>query len=173
MSSLLFLASVIKYFAIAIGVGAVTLSTVNFFIFLSDGTLDKDERHLIATAHLLIRLAILVVLLTLLPEILCYHQTVGIAYLDAVILGELFVLFLLSLNALLLTAGIIPAVMAPVMQVSGWYALGMLNILQFSGATEFSFLLFMLAFVTWFIFVAAVVNGILAYLRAKQQKMLH
>lgn len=168
MSSLFVLISILKAFGVSLGVGASTVTITNFFVAIADGTIDETERRMLGVAYTILRIAMALILITTLLLLLYEYNTVGSSNLPTHAFGELLVLFVLYLNALLMTAHIISTTLGPAMQAGSWYTLGTLLALQAEGITDFSFVQFLFGYITWLVLAIGIVNTIMAILKVKR-----
>ncbi len=163
----IFLITMLKFFATSLGIGASTLAITNYFIAVADGYIDENERRMMGVAYGLLRIAMVVILAVSILQITIEYSAVGLTNLSAPSFAQLLVLFVLYLNALLMTAHLVPNTVGPALQAGSWYTLGTLLAFESLSYTDFSFLLFLLGYVTWLILAIAIVNGILAVIKGK------
>ena len=74
----------------------------------------------------------------------------------------------LFVNAILMTAHLVPSTIGPGLQAGSWYTLGTLIALQAHSITDFTVLQFLLAYVTWLVLATGIVNGVMAILKSKR-----
>lgn len=168
MSSLLVLISILKTFGVSLGVGASTITITHFFVAIADGTIDETERRMLGAAYVILRVAMVIILVATLLLLFYEYKTVGLSDLPAYAFGELLALFVLYLNALLMTAHLVPTAFGPALQAGSWYTLGMLVALQAEGVTDFSFVQFLFGYSAGLVFAIGMVNAIMAILKAKR-----
>lgn len=166
METIILLLTVLQSFAISLGVGSSTLAIVNFFVAISDGKIDDTERKMMGIVYIVLRIAMVLILLTTLALAISAYMSAGIApetVMQLIIVGILF------LNAILMTARLMPSTFGPALQAGSWYTLGTISALASVNAVAFSLLIFLLAYATWLVLAIAIVNGIMAWLRHKNQ----
>jgi len=163
------LITILKVFSISLGVGSSTLAITNFFVAIADGTIDETERRMMGVVYVVLRVAMVLILLTTVMLLCLEYGSTGLASMSAFSLSQIIVLFVLYLNALLMTAHLVPTTVGPAFQAGSWYTLGTLTALQVLGATGFSLMQFLLAYAAWLILAIGIVNGIMAALRYKRK----
>lgn len=113
---------------IALGVGSSTLAIGSFLVARSDGTIDPSERRLLGVIYLALRVAMVLILLTVLyitlvtPDVLAGQA------------GHIFTLIaVLYINALVMTFLKRGMRILPAVQAGTWYTLGfVVNMSTFS-----------------------------------------
>jgi hypothetical protein len=168
MSLFIALVAVLKSFAISLGVGSSTLAITNFFVAISDGKIDDTERKMMGVVYIILRIAMVAILVTTIITLGASYDGTWLRSFAAYELGQMLVIFVLFANASLMTAHIIPSNFGPAIQAGNWYTLGTLSALQGLGFTHFTFTQFIFAYITWVLLALAIVNGIMAILRAKR-----
>lgn len=169
MTFFITLVTIIQTFSISLGTGASTLAIINFFVAIADGTIDETERKMMGIVYIVLRVAMVLILLTTMLLIAPEYSSVGLAGLSAFSVGQIVVLLVLYTNALLMTAHLIPTTFGPAIQAGSWYTLGTLVALQILGMTGFTLLDFFMAYVTWVILAVSIVNGTMAWMKAKRE----
>lgn len=163
--------SILQVFAISLGVGSSTLAIVNFFVAIADGKIDDTERKMMGIVYVVLRVAMVAILVTTFTlvgrDYLADSTTLGVTS-----LAQLTILLVLFCNALLMTAHIMPSTFGPSLQAGSWYTLGTLTALGTIDINSFSYTHFLLAYGTWLVLAVAIVNGIMAYLRAQRHGFL-
>ncbi len=162
------LISIIQSFAISLGVGSSTLAITSFFVAINDGTIDDTERKMMGVVYIVLRVAMVLILITTLILLSLKYATVGLAGMSAFHGGQLLAIIVLFVNAMLMTAHLIPSNFGPAIQAGNWYTLGTLSALLPLGITGFSFGQFLLAYITWLVLAVSIVNGIMAILRGRR-----
>lgn len=159
---------IVQTFAISLGTGSSTLAIINFFAAIADGTIDETERRMMGIVYKVLRIAMVAILLsTVLLVANTYSQT-GLMNLPAFYFAQAFTLFVLYVNALLMTAHLVPSTFGPGIQAGSWYTLGTLAALQIAGTTDFKFLAFFLGYIAWIVLAIGIVNGVMAILKSKK-----
>lgn len=170
MTAFFTLAAILQSFAISLGVGSSTLAIVNFFAAIADGTIDETERRMMGIVYVVLRIAMVAILVTtvlLVAPTLFYD---GISALSVINIGQTLVIAVLFINAMLMTAHLVPSTVGPGLQAGSWYTLGTLIALQAQGVVSFSVLQFCLAYAAWLALAIGIVNGIMAVLKARKHK---
>jgi hypothetical protein len=110
-------------------------------------------------------LAILGTTMLLLAPVVAYD---GLLALSPIAIGQCIAIAVLFINAMLMTAHIVPSTIGPGLQAGSWYTLGTLIALQAQGVTEFTLLVFFLAYVSWLVLAVGIVNGVMAFLKSRK-----
>ena len=168
METFLLLTTILKVFAISLGVGSSTLAVTNFFVAIADGEIDETERRMMGVVYVVLRIAMVLILATVALLVGTEYSAVGITHLSAYSLAELTVLFVLYLNALLMSAHLVPTTVGPAFQAGSWYALGTLTALAAASHAGFTYFQFLVSYVAWVILAIGIVNFIMAILKVKR-----
>lgn len=160
------LVAIFQVFAISLGVGSSTLAITNFFVAIADGKIDDTERKMMGIVYVVLRVAMVAILLTTLILIGRTAITLGLEALSSIEYLKLTILVVLFGNAILMTKHIMPSTFGPSLQAGSWYTLGTIAALETINVTDFSYTHFLLGYITWLVLAVAIVNGIMAYLRA-------
>lgn len=166
MDTSLIFVSLVQSMAISLGVGASTLAIVNFFVALKDGTIDQTERHMMGAVYVVLRVAMVVILAATLLLFMVDYTEGGMPMTTYLAQGTLIAV--LYLNAVLMTAKIMPVTIGPALQAATWYSLGIVAALVSLGFTAFGYLQFGLGYLTVILLAVSVVNGIMAHQKAKR-----
>ncbi len=166
MTFFIVLITILQSFSISLGVGSSTLAIINFFVAISDGKIDETERKMMGVTYIILRVSMVLILVT--SVILLAYQN-STPSLPPFAWAQLLTLIVLFVNAMLMTARLMPSTFGPALQAGSWYTLGTLLPLQFLGLTEFTFTQFLMAYVTWLILATGIVNGIMAILKSKRE----
>jgi hypothetical protein len=165
-----FLLTILQAFSISLGVGSSTLAITNFFVAIADGKIDDTERRMMGVVYIVLRVAMVSILLTsgalMTLRLIGGEELMGGDYALLTIIATLF------LNAILMTKHIMPSTFGPSIQAGSWYALAALMSILAQGYTEFGYALFLLTYITWIVLATAIVNGIMAYLRAHRHNVI-
>jgi hypothetical protein len=165
MTILISLVAILQTFSISLGVGSSTLAIINFFVAISDGKIDETERKMMGVVYTLLRVAMVAILTTTLGLIALEFVYSGVTSLTAFDIAQLFALSVLFINAVLMTFRIMPSTFGPALQAGSWYTLGALVALKLQGITDFTFIQFFMAYVTWLVLAIGIVNGIMSLLK--------
>ncbi len=165
MTFILTVLIILQSFAISLGVGSSTLAIVNFFAAIADGTIDETERRMMGIVYVVLRVAMLLILMTTLSIVGLEYYLGGGAAIRSVIYAQLVALSVLFINAVLMTAHLVPSTFGPAIQAGSWYTLGTLVPLAALGYTDFALWQFLLAYVTWIVLAIGIVNGVMAVLK--------
>jgi len=169
MSLFITLVAIIQSLSISLGVGSSTLAIVNFFAAIADGTIDETERRMMGIVYVVLRIAMVLILVTSLFLVAIQYSEVGLDGLSAFTYGQLLALAVLFLNAMLMTAHLMPSTYGPAIQAGSWYTLGGLLAIQLQGADTFTFTQFILGYITWIVLAVGIVNGVMAIQKAKRK----
>jgi hypothetical protein len=167
------LVAILQSFSISLGVGSSTLAIINFFVAISDGRIDETERRMMGVVYVVLRVAMVLILLTTIT-LLAYEASMVGSLLQMSVFSYVMALPLaiLFINALLMTLHIMPSTFGPSIQAASWYTLGALMALKALDITGFSFIVFILSYITWIVLATAIVNGIMAWLKAHRHGLI-
>lgn len=172
MTLFITIVAILQSFSISLGVGSSTLAIINFFAAIADGTIDPTERRMMGIVYVVLRVAMVSILLTTILLIAYQSTETDILTLSTFAYAQLFALMVLFSNAMLMTARLMPSNFGPAIQAGSWYTLGTLAALVPLGLTSFTFLQFILGFVTWIVLAVSIVNGVMAIQLAKRTNTL-
>ncbi len=168
MTLFITLVSLLQSLSISLGVGSSTLAVSNFFVAIYDGTIDEAERRMMGVVYVVLRVAMVLILLTTILLISHEYSAVGLLNLSAFSFGQLLALFVLYINALLMTAHLMPTTVGPAFQAGSWYTLGTLAGLKSLGLVNFTFTQFFLGYISAIIFMIGLINAIMAIIKNKR-----
>lgn len=171
MTTFLTLVAILQSFSISLGVGSSTLAITSFFVAIADGSINPDERRMMGVVYIVLRVAMVLILVTTLC-LLAAQVNGGTLELVPFNVAQLVVIGVLFVNAMLMTAHLIPSNFGPAIQAGNWYTLGILAALVPLGHTTFTLFHFLFAYVTWIVLAIAIVNGIMAIQVARRNKLL-
>ncbi|MEN9920401.1 MAG: hypothetical protein RL538_294 [Candidatus Parcubacteria bacterium] len=171
MLTFLTLISILQSFSISLGVGSSTLAIVSFFVAIADGNINPDERRMMGVVYIVLRIAMILILITTLCLFAAQYQR-GMVYFSAFDIAQFTVIGVLFINAMLMTAHLIPSNFGPAIQAGNWYTLGTLSALSAIGLTGFTVSMFFFSYFTWLILAISIVNGVMAMQMARRHKML-
>lgn len=171
MTTFLTLVAILQSFSISLGVGSSTLAITNFFVAIADGSISPDERRMMGVVYIVLRIAMILILITTLC-LLAAQYSAGTLYLVPYNIAQLVVIGVLFVNAMLMTAHLMPSNFGPAIQAGNWYTLGTLAALAPLSLTTFGLTHFFLAYITWIALAIAIVNGIMAMQMAKRNKIV-
>lgn len=162
--------SILQNIAISLGVGSSTLAVVNFFVAIADGKIDETERKMMGVTYTVLRVAMVNILITTIA-ILCIQSFIltGIVPTEF-IMYQLILISMLFINSLLMTKRLMPSTFGPAIQAGSWYTLGILTALEPFGLTNFSLVQFLLIYAAVIVLGVSLVNGMMAYLKARHQR---
>lgn len=166
------LITILQSVAISIGVGGSTFAILNFFNALQDGVIDDTERRMMGVVYTVLRIAMVAILLTTLALFHVQYVYNGLESFSVLQWAQLFTLFILFLNAGMMTAHIMPSTFGPAIQAGNWYALGLLTTLKPLPDTDFTVLEFGLSYITWLVLAVCIVNGAMAYMKAHRHGLI-
>lgn len=167
METILVIAAIVQGVAISLGVGTSTIAIVNFFAAIADGVIDQTERHMMGYVYFVLRIAMVLILITILITFTSEFVSTGTLYLGTATAATLILVALLYANAILMTCRIMPSTVGPALQAATWYTLGAMASFASLGLITFSLLTFMLGYASVVLLAVAIVNGIMAYLKSK------
>ncbi len=172
MTIFVLLVSIIQSFSISLGVGSSTLAISNFFVAIADGKIDDTERRMMGVVYIVLRVAMILILISTLILLSLAYASTGLAGMSAFHFGQIMATIVLFVNAMLMTAHLMPSNFGPAIQAGNWYTLGILFALVPLGLTGFTFTQFFLAYITWLVLAVSIINGIMALLRARRHGVL-
>ena len=162
--------AILQSFSISLGVGSSTLAIVNFFAAIADGTIDETERRMMGIVYIVLRIAMMLILVTTIFLVCTSYSTGELFNMAAFTYGQLLALAVLFINAMLMSAHLMPSTFGPSVQAGSWYTLGTLAALVPLGMTEFTFTQFLLAYITWVVLATGIINGTMAILKSRMKK---
>ncbi len=163
------LISILQSFAISLGVGSSTLAIINFFVAIFDGKIDETERKMMGVAYIILRVAMVVILVTTISLLALESAGRGVYGLSAFSFAQLIIIAVLFLNAILMTARLMPSTFGPAIQAGSWYALGTLAAFVPLGLTGFSITQFLLGYLTWVVLATSIVNGVMSLIKHRKR----
>lgn len=152
------LATIVQSLAISLGVGSSTLAILNFFVAIADGTIDETERRMMGIVYVVLRVAMVLILVSTIFLIIHRYVLALPLTWTGYEVGQQVALAMLFINALFMTAHLVPTTLGPAIQAGSWYTLGVLSALGLLGLTDFSIQTFVLAYVSGLSLAVAVVN---------------
>ncbi len=131
METFLIIIAVLKAVSIALGVGGSTIAIALYLGSLSnDGKIDKSERRMLGIVYTVLRMAMILIFLTHLILNIPVYMAYGVAGLMTPLnFIQWLMLFILYVNALLMTTHVMPDTYGPGIQASTWYTLGVITTL--------------------------------------------
>lgn len=162
MTILFTLVAIMQSFAISLGVGSSTLAIVNFFVAIADGNIEPSERRMMGVVYVVLRVAMIVILVSTLILLAKQYAVTGFSSMSAFSIGQLVVILALFVNAMLMTAHMMPSNFGPALQAGSWYTLGTLAALVPLSLTNFNLIEFFMVYVTWLVLAVSIVNGVMA-----------
>lgn len=171
MTVLITLVTILQSFAISLGVGSSTLAITNFFVAIADGKIDDTERRMMGVVYIVLRIAMGLILATTIFLVATEYGQFGIMGINNFAYAQLMVLAVIFVNAILMTAHLVPSTIGPGLQAGSWYTLGTLSALALTANTDFSLLQFSLAFITWLVLAISIVNAVMAILMYRRNEL--
>lgn len=171
MENMLLVASVAQGVAVSLGVGTSTMAIVNFFGAIADGKIDEAERRMMGFTYFVLRVAMIVILLTILASFSAEVMTTGTLALTTSTVATIVLVSMLYINAILMTVHIMPSTFGPALQASSWYTLGIMASLSSLGLVTFGILPFLLGYASVFLLAVALVNGTMAIMKHKRESV--
>lgn len=169
MEMIFVLVSIVQSVAISLGVGCSTVAIVNFFVAISDGKIDEQERKMMGVVYILLRVAMVLILTSTFVLTLLMFTPSSNQYMSSFVYGVWTLVGVLFLNAVLMTKRIIPSNIGPALQASTWYTLGVLIALVPLGLTHFSFVEFLLGYTAAIALGLSIVNGMMGHLKHRKK----
>ncbi|MEZ4195488.1 MAG: hypothetical protein R3B53_03830 [Candidatus Paceibacterota bacterium] len=161
------LISIIQAMGISLGVGSSTLAILNFFYAIKDGKIEPAERGIMGVNYIVLRVAMVIILLT--TAYLFVTDMVNATTITAYTYAQLTIIFVLFLNAILMTARIMPSSFGPAIQASSWYALGFLLTLVPHDLTDFTYVTFIISYFGFFVFVTLLIKFVMSVLKKRSE----
>ena len=163
------LIAIVQSFSISLGVGSSTLAIINFFVAIFDGKIDETERKMMGVTYIILRVAMVAILVTSVALLAVETAGRGVYGLSAYSLAQLIILAVLYINAILMTARLMPSTFGPSIQAGSWYTLGTLAALVPLGLVNFTLTQFLLAYLTWVVLATSIVNGVMAIIKHRKR----
>lgn len=168
METMIIIASLAQGIAISLGVGTSTMAIVSFFSAIADGAIDATERRMLGLIYFVLRVAMVVILLTMLALFTAEIMTTGSLALSTFTTSLILLVSVLYINAILMTLRIMPSTLGPAIQASSWYTMGMMASLNSLGLVTFGLLEFVLGYLSVILLATALVNGVMAIMKHRQ-----
>lgn len=170
MEFIIICVAVVQSIAISLGVGSSTLAVINFFVAIADGKIDETERKMMGVVYVVLRVAMFAIATT--TAVIVVHNVIagGISTLTPFVDAEITLIAALFLNALLMTARLMPSTFGPAIQAGSWYTLGMVTALVPLGLTDFTYFQFLLGYLSVLTLATALINGAMAFLKEKKRR---
>lgn len=165
MELFLILVAYIQSLAVSLGVGSSTIAVCNYVAALRDGQIDTSERGIMGVTYVLLRVAMVVIAITLIIQAVIFIPQYGFAYFQPFILFVWLIVAVLYANAFLMTKHLIPSTVGPSLQAVSWYTLGTLYFLSTIYVTTFAFTTLMLWYGLAFLLVTVALNGVIAFVQ--------
>jgi len=171
METSIIILTILQAMGISLGVGTSTIALVNFFHAIKDGVIDPIERGFMGLTYIVLRVAMVVIILTVAGLTALGILAEGSAYVTGYELAQVFLTVVLFANASLMTARLMPSKFGPAIQAASWYSLGLLAALVPLGyTTNFSFAGFFFSFVPFVVFMIILIMAIMNIQKRKAQK---
>lgn len=131
METFFIIIEVLKAISISLGVGSSTLAIALYLGSLSnDGKIDKSEKRMLGVVYTVLRLSMVLIFITHLITNIPLYMVGGAEYLVSPLnFIQWLILLILYVNALLMTAHIMPDTYGPGIQVATWFSLGVITVL--------------------------------------------
>lgn len=163
MEIIVILLSVLFNISLSLGVGSSTLAIINFFVAIADGKINPEERRMMGVVYVVLRISMVLLLLTSLLLMSINVQQMGLVTYSPLMIATWILLFILYLNAILMTVRFMPSAFGPSIQAGTWYTFGIITTLSSLGII-FSVTQFVLVYVSFVLFITLLVNSIMQYL---------
>ena len=168
MEMILILIALLQSIAVSLGVGSSTLAIINFFVAIADGKIDENERKMMGVVYTVLRVAMVLIAVTAVIIAGIQMLDMGTAYVTPFVLAVWTLIGMLFLNAVLMTKRIMPSNFGPSIQAGTWYTLGIIMALLQFDLTNFTYIQFLLGYVSVVALATAIVNGMMGYLKKKR-----
>lgn len=163
MEIIIILLTILFNIALSLGVGSSTLAIINFFVAIADGRINADERRMMGVVYIVLRVSMVLLLLTSLLLMSINVQQAGLITYSPLMIATWILLFVLYLNAILMTIRVMPSAFGPSIQAGTWYTFGVITTLASLGII-FSVTQFVLVYLSFILFITLLVNGTMQYL---------
>jgi hypothetical protein len=120
MDDFIVASAVFHILLISVGVGASLVAIVNYLYASVDGTLNRTERGMMGVTYIILRFITIAFLLSSLCIVLFDTHSIGIGVYSPALLANLTLLFVLYINAILISTQFIGIAQALVIQFSTW-----------------------------------------------------
>lgn len=169
METLILIATVAQGVAISLGVGTSTMAIVNFFAAIADGKIDEAERRMMGLVYFVLRVAMVIIMLTMLALFTAEAVTTGTIVLTTFAVSTIVLVCTLYANAILMTMRIMPSTVGPALQASTWYTLGIMASLNSLSLVTFGVIQFLLGYASAILLAVAIVNGVMAIMKHRRE----
>ena len=165
MELLYIVITIVQTLAISLGIGAATLSVLNFFGAIKDGLIDDTERHLMGLTTNVLRIALSLLVITTFLQAILRFSTIGVEIFSTLFFILWTLICFLILITILTKRSLLSSTVGPGMMVASWYVLGIVLALISLGVQNFSYWQFFVGLVATMALSVSVINGFLAHLR--------
>lgn len=154
--------------AVSLGVGCSTVAITQFLVALKDGQVDQSERRMLGVVYILLRVAMGLILATLIVQAgIIYYITGSLLFISPFFMALYTAVAVLYVNAVAMTMHWVPMRIAPAIQATSWYTLGVLMAMVSLNLIDFPYMEFLLVYVGTGILVAACLNLVIRKLSPK------
>lgn len=164
MEIIIILLTILFNIALSLGVGSSTLAIINFFVAIADGNINPDERRMMGVVYTVLRVSMILLFIISLLLVSLNVQQAGIITYSPLVISTWILLFVLYLNAILMTLRIMPSAFGPSIQAGTWYSFSIATTLSTLGII-FTVTQFVLVYISFVLFVTLLVNGTMMYLQ--------
>ena len=168
MEIIIIVLAILQAMAISLGVGSSTIAILNFFVAISDGKISPEERNIMGITYTVLRVSMVVILLTTFVLALLNMQTYTASYFTDYKIAVWTLIFVLFLNAFLMTKHIMPSTFGPALQAGTWYTLGTITALLSLNLDNFTYFQFIVGYFAALSLAVGLVNGVMHYLKNKK-----
>ncbi len=159
--------SVAQIIGISLGVGTSTLAVLSFFSAITDGTIDQTERRMLGVIYIVLRVAMVTILVSTLGLAFVGYAAEGTSYFTSYVIAQFILTAVLFINAILMTARLMPSKFGPAIQAGSWYLLGFGMALASLKLAHFSLVDFFIVYAIELVFATLLINGIMSHLKHK------
>ena len=140
MELIIIITAISQSIGVSLGIGGSVLAVTNFFVALSDGHIDTTERKMMGIVYIILRIAMTLILFTTGLLTFLQYKIYGLVYFTPFVVGFWILIFILFINAILMTLKIMPYNFGPALQAATWFSLGIMLALFSLNLYLFSFI---------------------------------
>jgi hypothetical protein len=166
MEALIIAIKVVQIISLSLGVGGSTLAIASFFVAIYNGTISTEERQMLGVIYIVLRVAMVLLLVTALLLLIIATQQNSTPIFTTNLIAYWVLLFVLYINATLMTMHYMPSTFGPAIQASAWYGLGIISALSLLGVI-FTLTHFIICYIAFLVFTIGLVNGIMYILNER------
>lgn len=157
----MFLVGLTQMVGVSLGVGASTVAIVQYILAFRDRAIDKSEKPLLHATYLLLRVAMSLILITLIVQTVSVLSNPQLSLFTIDFAAWLLVIALYA-NAILMTRHLMPRRIGPALQAATWYTLSLFYYFATNGLGQLAISFYLSTYATIFVVMFLVVNIALA-----------